>query len=294
LALNKKTTKRSGIRRASVLKIYRSHKKFNDNTRKLKMKIKLLVVTAATVMASSAISQSAFQGFYGQLATGYEGNSASNLNLNDSNSSGPLITGSTTFSANTQSFGGAPLVVGIGYNFSVAPKWLLGVGVDYSALSQTSSSFSQTVTGSVSNGVPSTEFNGFAITGNTIKTSNRVNIFIAPGYEIDKDKLVFFKAGYSMMNVKSQSGSTLQSPEGFTFPEPSQSANKNVNGFILGLGYKQIISGGVYGFAEGNYMSYGKANLSTTTLTDSDYILVRSINPSLSSYQLLVGVGYKF
>ena len=32
------------------------------------MKIKLLVAAAATVVASSAMAQSAFQGFYGQIA----------------------------------------------------------------------------------------------------------------------------------------------------------------------------------------------------------------------------------
>jgi opacity protein-like surface antigen len=256
------------------------------------MKIKLLVAAAATVVASSAMAQSAFQGFYGQLATGYENNSASSLNQSQSYIDAP-DTGSVAYSANTQSFGGAPLVVGLGYNFSVAPKWLLGVGIDYSALSQTSSSFSQTDTGRVDNGVPSTEFNGAALTGNTIKTSNRVNIFIAPSYEIDKDKLVYFKAGYSMMNVKAQSANSAQLPDGTTFAVPSQSANKNVNGFIVGLGYKQIISGGLYGFAEGNYMSYGKANL-TTTVTDGSYSQTNTINPSLNSYQLLVGVGYRF
>ena len=44
------------------------------------MKIKLLVAAAATVVASSAMAQSAFQGFYGQVATGYENNNVSNLN----------------------------------------------------------------------------------------------------------------------------------------------------------------------------------------------------------------------
>ena len=43
------------------------------------MKIKLLVAAAATVVASSAMAQSAFQGFYGQIGTGYESNSLTDL-----------------------------------------------------------------------------------------------------------------------------------------------------------------------------------------------------------------------
>ena len=46
------------------------------------MKIKLLVAVAATVVASSAMSQSAFQGFYGQIGAGYENNSVSSATSN--------------------------------------------------------------------------------------------------------------------------------------------------------------------------------------------------------------------
>ena len=47
------------------------------------MKIKSLVAAAATVVASSAMAQSAFEGFYGQIATGYESNQVSNLNMSN-------------------------------------------------------------------------------------------------------------------------------------------------------------------------------------------------------------------
>jgi len=50
-----------------------------------------------------------------------------------------------------------------------------------------------------------------------------------------------------------------------------------------------MIADGFYGFAEGNYMSYSKANFSST----SDGTTL-SANPSLNSYQFLVGLGYKF
>jgi hypothetical protein len=43
-----------------------------NNTRKYRMKIKLLVAAAATVVASSAMAQSAFEGAYGQLGVGYQ------------------------------------------------------------------------------------------------------------------------------------------------------------------------------------------------------------------------------
>lgn len=255
---------------------------------------KIVGIALLSALSSAAFAQSAFEGFYGQVGTGYESNSVSNLSQSDVSranvGSGSYL---TNFSASSQTFGGAPAVIGIGYNFSVAPKWLLGIGVDYSALNQTSSSFSQTIVSAFDDGTPDNTNVGGRITGNTVKISNRINIFVAPSYEIDKDKLVYLKAGYSMANLKYQGGSTAVLPNGSSAAVSALNGNKNVNGFLVGLGYKQIISGGFYGFAEGNYMSYGKASISNS-VNDGNNTSTSSINPSLNSYQLLVGVGYKF
>ena len=59
----------------------------------------------------------------------------------------------------------------------------------------------------------------------------------------------------------------------------------NLAGYSLGLGYKQIISGGLYGFAEGNYLSYPNKSI-----TDA----VGTYNVNANSMSFLVGVGYKF
>jgi opacity protein-like surface antigen len=245
------------------------------------MKIKLLVAAAATVLASSAMAQSAFQGFYGQLATGYESNNASSLNNTGTDAGQP----SDTWNASSQQFGGAPLVIGLGYNFSVAPKWILGLGADYSAISQKSSTYSSTAGGN-------------SLSGQTLEASNRFNIFVTPGYEIDKDKLVYLKAGYSSLTLKNSlpnyytaSAASIAAGDSSGVISPSGSQTSTVGGYIVGLGYKQIIKGGIYGFAEGNYMSYSKPSFSSR-IGGSSYTLTS--NPSVNSYQLLVGVGYKF
>lgn len=95
--------------------------------------VKLVLALAATgLVATSAFAQkSAFEGFYGQIATGYENNSVSNLGLTGTEAG---QTSPDNWNVNNQSFGDVPLVIGAGYNFSVAPKWVVGVGVDYSAI----------------------------------------------------------------------------------------------------------------------------------------------------------------
>lgn len=238
------------------------------------MKIKLLVAAAATVMASSAMAQSAFEGFYGQIATGYENNNISSLGAAGTDVNDPTINDS--WGASNQSFGGAPIVIGLGYNFSVAPKWVLGLGVDYSVLSQQSSSFSYNIGDANLNGA-------------SVKVSNRLNVFITPGYQLDKDKLVYLKAGYSSVSAKGNSPTSYtDASTNLAINQTSQT--KTLSGYVVGLGYKQIITGGLYGLAEANYMSYSKANFSETD--SSGY--TTSSNPSLNSYQFLVGVGYKF
>jgi opacity protein-like surface antigen len=259
------------------------------------MKKRLLVAVTTTVLGTSAMAQSAFQGFYGQVATGFESNTVSGLNGTNVESNPSVNGANTNIAAANQTFGGAPLVIGVGYNFSVAPKWVLGLGVDYSALSKTSSNYNYTLTGA--DVTPGTTANGA-----NVKLSNRYNIFIAPGYEIDKDKLVYLKAGYSSITADSQNTSSFTVPGRGTFTNAqvgtastTSSGSQTVSGYLLGLGYKQMITKGLYGFTEANYMSYGKATFSSrATYADGSGFSTNSQSPSLSSYQLLVGVGYKF
>ena len=234
---------------------------------------KPLLVIATLFITTSAFAQSVFEGFYGQIATGYESNQFGSTSLNGSQPG-------DTWNAGSQNANGVPLVIGLGYNYSVAPKWLVGLGVDYSALSQETSTYNSTRTPEI-------------LSGSKLQTSNRFNIFVTPGYEIAKDKLVYLKAGYSMVDVKQTNPNYYTSP-GFAGNTVSYSSgssqSKTVGGYVIGLGYKQMIASGFYGFAEANYMSYSKPSFSATTT--AEYTLNSS--PSLSTYQALVGIGYKF
>lgn len=169
-----------------------------------------------------------------------------------------------------------PLIIGADYNFSVASKWVIGLGVDYSAIPQKSSTYSYNIGSALLNGA-------------TLEAYNRFNVFIVPGYEVDKDKLVYLKAGYSAVTAKSNSPTSYSAP-GDSGSLSSVSQSKTLSGYVLGLGYKQIISGSFYGLAEFNYMSYSKSSFSSTDSMG----YTTTVNPSSSAYQALIGVGYKF
>ena len=93
--------------------------------------------------SSNAQTQSAFAGFYGQISTGYESNQLGSASGSDNVV--PFSNSNTTGSLSSQTFGGAPLVFGAGYLWQASDKWLIGLGADYSALTQTSSTFSRNV-----------------------------------------------------------------------------------------------------------------------------------------------------
>ena len=244
--------------------------------------MKRLILAFSIALASmTAIAQSAFEGFYGQIASGYEKNNFSNINPNWANLTQGGILYSISSSAPSQGTSGAPIPIGIGYLKSITNSFLLGVGIDYSPTSQQTGNFSH-------NSIRSDGIT-FPFNNMSYKVSNKLNVYFLPSYAFDKEKLGYLKLGYSTQQLQYQQNSDVESSgleSGFT-------SKKNMNGYVLGLGYKQIIQGGFYGFAEGNFYSYSKATL-TGYGTAQGSTIGMSSSPSINSYQFLVGVGYRF
>jgi hypothetical protein len=252
----------------------------------------------------NAQAQSAFAGFYGQLSTGYESNQLGSMS--GSSNVIPYAKSDTTNTGPSQTFGGAPLVLGAGYYWQASEKWLIGLGADYSALSQTSSNIPfnrSNAAGSTAIPAGETLINN----GTTLQLSNRFNIFLTPAYAIDKDKLVYLKAGYSQVSAQYNRTTSLTRTTAngvsTTSPTIGGSQSSNQGGYLIGLGYKQIITSGMYGFIEGNYMGYSAPSYSFTSNNAADRaygattINTRTVTSnfaSLNSYQALIGLGYAF
>lgn len=168
----------------------------------------------------------------------------------------------------------------MGYNFGLTEKWILGVGVDYSFLSQTTNTFSARNPAFASS---------FPSIGQKIQSSDRVNIFLTAGYALTQTDLLYARAGYSNQQLQ--------------FSRPAQdsttgySLQANQGGYVLGLGYRKNIEGGLYVYAEANYMKYSSVSLngSTSTRSDGDTVITNvNQNPSASAFTALVGLGYRF
>lgn len=141
---------------------------------------------------------------------------------------------------------------GAGYYFSLTPIFLLGIGAEYSPFTGSKANFSATA-GPIS-----------FTDQHYIKNSH--NIFISPSIAVSNNKLLYAKLGYTV--------ATMAEDHSFV----------DMGGYSLGLGYKQFISGGLYGFGEVNYAS--SADKSVRGDPTGSY--------NIKITNVFVGLGYRF
>ena len=220
------------------------------------MKKNLLVATLLAFTATGAMAQSNFEGAYGQVGIGYE-------NASPTATASVVVSGTniptTLGTPNTNSFAGT---VTLGYTFAVNKDFLLGVGGEFSPIQGQKQTMSITALGTTA-------------TGGTYNKTNSYNLFISPATPVGNDGLAYAKVGFTGTAV--DIGGTTN----------------NYTGFSLGLGYKQVIQGGLYGFAEVNYANYGNKSYNQSATVSGIPVSV-GVTSSLSSTNVLVGLGYKF
>lgn len=226
--------------------------------------IAFLIIFSSVFLGNAFAQKSnAYQGFYGQVALGYEGE---NVNASSVNNIGSPSSSTSLPSSRKSTLAG---IIGVGYTIGLDTRWSVGMGVDYGP-----------ITSKTDNAVGSPDAIG-------LKVANRLNIFVTPGYSFGTlgDQLVYLKAGYSNEQLQA----SYQTPG----PSSGQSiGNSNVNGYVLGFGYKTPLVSGIYAYGEANYYSYSGASFPAIALSNGNTI--SGYNPNASAYQFLLGVGYKF
>jgi hypothetical protein len=241
-----------------------------------KIKFCLLLATIAGFATTGAMAQSkanAWEGAFGQVGVGY-GNFAPSID----NGTATIKTGrpapypatlaGTTSATNVNNINTGLLNLSAGYNFGINKDYVLGLGVTIFPGASSSAT-----------GTLNTLYNGniLASTTATYNVKNLYNVFLSPGYVIDKDRLAYFKVGYT--------GATI----GLSSPIIAYNTT-NLTGMMLGLGYKQMFNDKWYGFGELNYASYGSQSASVTTTTGTAV----SSNIKGIGTDIIVGVGYRF
>ena len=225
------------------------------------MKMKSIIAATALV-AGSATAQSPFEGVYGQIGVGYE-------QTKPTHDSGQVVVtgvGSFPLSATHSTSQGFTGVIGAGYMAPISSSFLLGLGVEYAPLTGSTASHTSSL-------------NGAVIGTGSYQKQSMYNVFLSHATPIGKDGLLYGKVGYSGAAIK--------------YTLDAASNTYNFTGYSLGIGYKQIISGGLYGFAEGNYFAYGNQT-NTTSGSRGGFTVQSTATENATAYNLLVGLGYRF
>jgi outer membrane immunogenic protein len=234
----------------------------------MKSKIKLTALVVAAISCGTSIAQTnknAWEGVYGQLGlVGYESYIPVAANGTTTTPSGHVL---PTFTTANHSNGPAANIA-TGYNFAINQTYLIGIGAALYPGHSRSASTTATNAGGVVSG--------------TYNVSNVFSIFLTPSYAIDQEKLAYVKIGYTGATVNSSASGNAAG----NFPEQKT----QMSGMVYGLGYKQIISGSIYGFAEANY-AIDKAKQVAVTTDDG---LVVNSTAKASGYDVLFGIGYRF
>ena len=230
------------------------------------MKRTLIVAALGSLACGNCFAQSAFEGPFVQGALGYTNVSPK---FNET-----LTVGSQTASPQNVNADNLSVLtgnVGGGYNFLIAPKFLLGVSIDFMPIASGSAKTSISFPNSFEVVLPS------SIPG-SYQMKNPYNISIIPGYELSKDQVIYGKVSYT--------GATVIYSDAVT---PATSAN--MTGYTLGLGYKQALEYKLYVFAEGLYTKFQDQTVSMTGPTGISNF---TLTAGASGYTLLVGAGYRF
>jgi len=227
------------------------------------VKVSALVLAMAGVFATSANAQSAkanaWEGFYAEAAVGYAAFSPTinspTLKYVGNGNTYPVTTSQNDLSTGTNK-------LGVGYNFGITDKYTLGVVASYALGASSAASGTFTTLGQ-------TKWFNYQL-------KNIWSVTLNPGYVIDKDKLAYARVGMT----------------GVTMGINGQTANyqtQNLSGYVLGLGYKQMVTQSLYVLGEVNY-----AGISSKTASISTSSGPLTGNIGGSGMDVMIGVGYRF
>ena len=262
------------------------------------LKISALVFALTGIAANSAMAQTSpaqsWQGFSADIKAGYASffPSIGNGSVVKSNSAGAIPSGTTiaNTSASASNLNTATAAVELGYNYAIDQDKLLGLGLTYytGATGGASGTLTPTLVPALG-GTPQPAVNL------TYQIKNLWAISLTPGFAIDKDRLVYAKVGYTGVTLGA-SGSSAPSTLGYGgggSSVPYQTVT--LNGYNLGVGYKQIITGSLYWLAEANYGSFtnktSTVNINNATVGGATS---GTMNFGGSGMNFLAGVGYRF
>jgi len=191
----------------------------------------------------------------------YQSTSTSNGDLYGTSSGGVETLQNSVTSSSKNSFN---WTISGGYGFTLNDQALVIIGLDYLPQSWDSSTFKV--------GTNSAHYT----------YSNQLNLYVAPGWRLTTNDLIFTKIGYSFINVKGYGTNPF---DGIGNP------SKSIPGYVLGFGLKHHLNNNLYLVGEYSNSNFQKSKLSGY---DSSTSLTDWIKTGLTKQTISLGIGTRF
>lgn len=236
------------------------------------VKISALVLAMAGVFATSANAQSAktnpWEGFYAEAAVGWGQFNPTISNASLTPRAGLLAGRNLPVTTQQDNLSSGINKIGLGYTYGINEQYTLGIAASYSlgASSAANGSFYATYPSGANSSPVWFKY----------QIKDVWSVTLNPGYVIDKDKLAYAKVGMTGNTMGINGGTANYQTVNFT-------------GYVLGLGYKQLVTKSIYFLGEVNY-----AGISSKTATIQTSSGPLTGNVGGSGVDVIVGVGYKF
>ena len=221
----------------------------------IKAIIVILLITSATGYAKEG--HSSFEGFYSQVGAG-------GVQFDTSNEVDLTINGLASPASIASSASNHHLIISAdaGYNWSISPDLLIGVGVGILPMFNRSQS-SRLIT------------NGACYTFPARHTMINYSIFVSPMIKLGEDSVIYGKLGYQSTIMR-------------------ENELPDFSGYLFGLGYKRFFYQSLYVFGEFNYYKSNSETVNRTVTLRPGVILNADLNSSPNLETALIGIGYQF
>ena len=215
-------------------------------------------------LSGLANAQSAFEGFYSQIGAAYESNKIGSDSYTEQGIS---------LTQNSTSSNSGRISLSAGYNYTFDSQTLIGLGVEYYSIAP---KMTASNSGCPSGCNDKLEYS----------LKDRFSIFLTPSLVKGNNSLIYGKVGFSRQSGKATIRQIVS-----TDANDGYSASGSVNGYVLGVGYKQMIDQGMYYFGEMNYYGYSAFDQNGTTPNGNQ---ASNLYPKPTAYNAIIGLGYKF
>lgn len=245
------------------------------------MKKKLLALSLF-ISSTGAFAQAAFDGINAQIGVGMGNISAQNSSNYRIVDGSDVYTGSGNANSSSKSnvFG----MASVGYSYSFKNKFNLGANLFYLGGSNDmgTSSYSQT------------DANGYVDNGSqNSKLKNIWGISVEPGYYFTDKTLGFLKLGWAQAKIEGNGNETSNDPQAL-YSSSSYTASANTQGFLYGLGFKQMLDNNIYIGIDAFQIQFANKSGTGTATSSSGVTLTQTLASKPLVTYVGLSLGYRF